>query len=188
MRGAADDALLAACATGDAEAAATFVRRHQARVYGLALAIVGEPQVALDVARDAFLRAWCLSPAYDPRRAPVLTWLLTLTRSLALDAMRMCRPAAASTAVTGAFGSAGSEDSFHPPRDVAPDCARLVAALASLSQPQRRALALAALGGRSTRDIADAEGVTLSTARARLRSALLRLRSMLAAPRQAGNE
>jgi hypothetical protein len=38
-----DDALLAGLGTGDAEAAAAFVRRFQRRVYGLALTRGGAP-------------------------------------------------------------------------------------------------------------------------------------------------
>lgn len=193
MRGAADDALLAACATGDADAAATFVRRHQARVYGLALAIVGEPGVAEEVARETFLRAWSLSPAYDPRRCPVGLWLLTLTRALALDAMRMCQPAPVADRVLDAFGAGsgdgtGDDAGHRAPGDPSADRSRLLAALDSLSESQRRALAMAVLGGRSVPDIAEAEGVVPGTARARLRSGLLRLRSVLASPRGRSGE
>ncbi|MGH3087534.1 MAG: sigma factor, partial [Rubrobacteraceae bacterium] len=42
-------------AGGDEDAAAAFVRRHQARVYGLALTIVQQPALAEDVAQDTFV-------------------------------------------------------------------------------------------------------------------------------------
>jgi hypothetical protein len=53
MRAAPDDALLAGYAVGDHEAAAAFIRRHQARVCGLARAIVGDPVLAEDVKHPA---------------------------------------------------------------------------------------------------------------------------------------
>ena len=86
-----DDALLAGLAAGDRTAATAFVRRFQARVYGLALAIVRDPGVAEDVAQEAFLRAWRHAAAYDPRRGSVPTWLLTIARNLAIDATRLRR-------------------------------------------------------------------------------------------------
>ena len=46
-----DDTLLAGLATGDADSAAAFIRRFQRRVYGLAVAITGEPSGAEDVAQ-----------------------------------------------------------------------------------------------------------------------------------------
>ena len=86
-----DEALLAGFATGDDSSSAAFVRRFQARVYGLALTIVRDPAVAEDVSQEAFGRAWRHAGAYDPRRGRVATWLLSITRNLAIDALRMRR-------------------------------------------------------------------------------------------------
>ncbi|MEV1179256.1 sigma-70 family RNA polymerase sigma factor, partial [Nonomuraea sp. NPDC049784] len=78
-------------ASGDARAATVLVRRYQARVFGLARAIVGEAALAEEVAQEAFVRAWRHAAAYDARRGAVPTWLLTITRNLAIDALRMRR-------------------------------------------------------------------------------------------------
>lgn len=45
-----DESLLAGMAAGDAETAAIFVRRYQARVFGLAVALVGSSAIAEEVA------------------------------------------------------------------------------------------------------------------------------------------
>src|SRR5262245_30147533 len=89
--GVTDETLLAGMAAGDAQAAAVLVRRYQARVYGLALTIVGVPATAEEVAQDAFLRAWRVAGGYDPRRGAVATWLLTITRNAAIDTVRLRR-------------------------------------------------------------------------------------------------
>jgi len=89
--GTSDEALLAGLANGDREAAAAFVRRFQKRVYGLALGIVGDAGTAEDVAQEAFTRAWRRADGYDARRGRVLTWLLTITRSTAIDVVRLRR-------------------------------------------------------------------------------------------------
>ena len=86
-----DEALLAGLASGDAEAAAAFVRRFQRRVYGLALTILREPAAAEDAAQEAFLRAWRHAETYDPRRGRVLTWLLGIARNVAIDTVRLKR-------------------------------------------------------------------------------------------------
>src|SRR5438093_8086474 len=86
---ASDDGLLAGLAAGDPQAAATFVRRYQARVFGLALSIVGVPAVAEEVAQEAFVRAWRFAGGYDPRRGEVAGWLLAIARNLAIDAARL---------------------------------------------------------------------------------------------------
>src|SRR6516225_1392432 len=84
MHAADDDALLGAMAAGDQEAAARFVRRHQRQVYGLAFSVTGDGATAEDVAQEAFTRAWRHAASFDPRRASATTWLLTITRNLAI--------------------------------------------------------------------------------------------------------
>jgi RNA polymerase sigma-70 factor (ECF subfamily) len=117
-----DEALVAAMASGDAAAASAFVRRFQARVYGLALSLVGDPRLAEEVAQDAFVRAWRHAAAYDPRRGGIVPWLLAITRNLALDARRPRRADAAEPqrllrALTGDV-----PDTRHP--DAPPDTRR----------------------------------------------------------------
>src|SRR5262245_31335211 len=87
-----DEALLAGLAAGETSAAAAFVRRYQARVYGLVITIVRDPGIAEDVSQEAFVRAWRSAGTYDARRGRVATWLLTIARNAAIDATRVRRP------------------------------------------------------------------------------------------------
>lgn len=86
-----DDALLAAVALEERDAAAVFIRRFQRRVYGLAVTMIGDAALADDIAQITFERAWRHAGTYDARRASVATWLLTITRNLAIDATRVRR-------------------------------------------------------------------------------------------------
>jgi DNA-directed RNA polymerase specialized sigma24 family protein len=90
--GVSDDTLLAGMGVGDERAGVAFVRRYQRRVYGLALSMVGDPVLAQDIAQEAFLRAWRHALVFDRRRASVGTWILTITRNLAVDSLRLRRP------------------------------------------------------------------------------------------------
>ena len=88
----ADDAtLLAGVAVGDEDATTAFVRRYQARVFGLALSITRDRGLAEDVSQEAFVRAWRAAGGYDGRRGSALTWLLTITRNLSIDVVRARR-------------------------------------------------------------------------------------------------
>src|SRR5215472_12347659 len=53
-----EESLLAAVCGGDEEAAVTLVRRFQDRVYGVALAVLGDAHLAEDVAQQTFERVW----------------------------------------------------------------------------------------------------------------------------------
>ena len=71
MWDASDEAVLAGLGAGDVEAAAVFVRRFQHRVYGLALAVLGDEGRASEVAQDAFVKAWRHAATYDPRQLQI---------------------------------------------------------------------------------------------------------------------
>ncbi len=55
---------------------------------------------------------------------------------------------------------------------LADDTGRAVAVVSRLPESQRRALVLAALGGRTAREIGEIDGVPLGTAKTRIRTAL----------------
>jgi RNA polymerase sigma factor (sigma-70 family) len=170
-----DEGLLAGLATGDPDAAAGFVRRFQGRVYGLAVAILGDPAAAEDVAQETFVRAWRHASAYDPRRGAVSTWLLTIARNLALDRARLkgARPVDPDLVVS--LLERGNSDEGV---DVAGRVAEREL-LASLPPPQRRVLVLATYFGRTAREIAELDGTPVGTVKTRIRDALQRLRSRL---------
>ena len=86
-----DEDLLAGMAVGEQAAAIAFVRRYQRRVFGLAYSMTGDAGVAEDVAQEAMTRVWRHAPVFDPRRGSVTSWVLTITRNLAIDALRMRR-------------------------------------------------------------------------------------------------
>ena len=176
-----DDALLAGLGAGDPDAAAAFVARFQRRVYGLAHMITADDQAAEDVAQEAFLRAWRHAGTFDPRRAGVATWLLTITRNLAIDAVRARRALVVDPDDLVALDRTGPLGVLPEAAGVlADERARLVVALSTLPDEQRRAVVLAGLHGYTAREIGEIEGIPLGTAKTRIRTALLRLRAALA--------
>jgi RNA polymerase sigma factor (sigma-70 family) len=177
---ASDEALVAGLATGDSDAAVAFVRRHQRRVFGLAATMLRDNALAEDVAQEAFVRAWRHAGAYDARRGSVTTWLLAITRNLAVDALRASRSTPTADDVL--------EAQLPPSRDVpaessvaADELRRVAAALARLPEEQRRALLLVRLRGYTAADVAEHDGIPLGTAKTRIRTALLRVRSEIGA-------
>jgi RNA polymerase sigma-70 factor (ECF subfamily) len=177
---ASDESLLAGVAAGDADAATALVRRYQRRVYGLARSVLGDATAAEDVAQEAFVRMWRHAEAFDPRRASVATWLLTITRNLSIDALRLRRAEPTDPAVLLSLhlvdGSRGPEDAAVAGDDVR----RVRAALATLPEEQRRALVRAAYLGQTAREIGAYESIPLGTAKTRIRTAMLKVREALA--------
>jgi RNA polymerase sigma-70 factor (ECF subfamily) len=176
----ADDALLAGLASGDADAAAAFVRRFQRKVFGLALTMVGDRAVADDVAQEAFVRAWRHGGNYDARRGSVTTWLLTITRNLAVDALRAMRSVPTDPDVLAALLGPAPGSGPDGAAVAVDEAERVRAALAELPVEQRRAVVLARFSGMTAAEIGRCEGIPLGTAKTRVRSGLVRLRAAMA--------
>jgi len=177
---ATDEALLAGLATGDPDASRAFVQRFQRQVFGLAVVVLGgDASGAEDVAQEAFVRAWRYAANYDARRGSVATWLLTITRNLAIDALRMRRVDPVSPDVMNAMNLISSERGPEDRAAANDDASRLRAAIATLPIEQQRAIVLAGFHGRSAREVGEAEGIPLGTAKTRIRSAMQKLRSEL---------
>ena len=167
-----DEALVAGFAAGDTDAATAFVRRFQARVFGLAVTMVGDSAAAEEIAQEAFTRAWRHADTYDARRGRVATWLLTITRNLAIDHLRARR---AEPLDPAAFQQA--ERALWTATDSGPagEGSELREALGEVPEEQRRALLLAALFGFTAREISAMEEIPLGTAKTRIRTAMRRL-------------
>lgn len=87
MAAKSDRDLVDAAKAGDAEAFGAFVRRHQRRVFRLALHLLQNSAEAEDVAQEAFVRAYGALDRFDGRSEP-FTWLYRITVNLSLNAIR----------------------------------------------------------------------------------------------------
>ncbi len=174
---ASDTALMAGVAIGDQPAVTAFVRRFQSAVFGLAVSITRDAAVAEDVAQEVFLRAWRAAGGYDPRRGSVLTWLLTITRNAAIDAVRARRGTPTESDVLDQLVN----DTLQGPDPAESALRRLeseraVERLRELAPAQARAVVLAVIGGCTAAEVGRHEGIPLGTAKTRIRTGLRRLR------------
>jgi RNA polymerase sigma factor (sigma-70 family) len=175
-----DAALVAGFALGDEAAATAFVRRFQSRVFGLALSITRDQGLAEDVIQEVFVRAWRAGGNYDPRRASALTWLLTITRNAAIDAIRAKRPLpVADDALERIVGATLADDGPEHAAEVADESSRAVDRLRALPVEQARVVVLALIGGCTAAEISDREQIPIGTAKTRLRAGLRRLRDAM---------
>ena len=171
-----DEALLAGMAGGDEDTASAFVRRYQARVFGLALTIVGVPALAEDVAQEAFVKAWRYAATYDARRGRVATWLLTITRNAAIDAVRYRHDSPMDPDLLVSLLTVPDEGR---PDDDPDDDLGLREALAELPPEQSGPIVLMTYLGLTAQEIARREDLPVGTVKSRVRRGLLQLRRRL---------
>jgi len=182
-RDAADEACLrdwiARVVRQDQQALAELYETMAGRVYGLALRITRQVQVAEEVTEDCFWQVWRQAPRFDPARGAAVAWIMTIARSRALDALRR----ADTTELLGDVRLANIEvEQGNDPQDLLDAVEkqnRLHAALRDLEPLPRQLVALAFFRGLSHEEIAAQMDLPLGTVKSHIRRALLRLRELL---------
>jgi RNA polymerase sigma-70 factor (ECF subfamily) len=176
-----DEALLDGMASGSDELTLAFVQRFQAQVYGIALVLSGDGRRAEDIACETFRQAARRARTHDGCRISVGEWLAALTREAASESVRTRRltprERAAPLAVVDAAGLGRSRHNRRTGRDR--PGRRPAAAMYQLEAEGSRAVILAGIGGLTAAEVASVEGIPLATAKARIRTAMHRLRALL---------
>ena len=170
-------ALVGRVRRGDSEAFGVLVKRYLQPAYAVALARLGEPADAEDVAQDARIAALkrieeCRQPAQFG------AWLLTIVRNRAEDvrryrAVRAAAPLEPDTAVSGAASPEEEAESAEIRRD-------LLEAMTGLTDLQREVLLLYDFEGWSHREIGEKLGISEGSARVHLFNGRRALRARLA--------
>jgi RNA polymerase sigma-70 factor (ECF subfamily) len=177
-----ESCLLAQSAAGDREAFRLLYARYGARLYSLAVRIVGNTSEAEELVQDAFVKIWRSAGSYDPRKSRPFTWAVTIMRRTCFDHLRkrrrlplMAFPNADEGGVPGAADVGNARQSA----EAREDSERLSGALAEIPQNQRRALELALFSAMSHAEIAQVLEQPVGTVKSWIRRGLLDLRSTL---------
>jgi RNA polymerase sigma-70 factor (ECF subfamily) len=182
--GPTDAELLAAHVHGDREAFATLVRRHQDRMWAVALRVMRNPDDAADALQDAYIAAFRRAGSFRGDAA-VTTWLHRVVVNACLDRLRSLKARAA---------DALPEDLDRAPRlgvdppvdpvEAAEDRDQVLAALGRLNPDQRAALILVDMQGYSVEEAATILGCAPGTVKSRCARGRAKLAPWLAALRQ----
>jgi RNA polymerase sigma-70 factor (ECF subfamily) len=165
---------------GDQGAASVLYDETCGVLYSLAVRIVVNSEDAEEVMHDVYCRAWRNAGAYDEGRGSVMSWLVLMTRSIAIDLVRSKRR---SSCLVPLESAAEAKDSYERSPDAqastSETAAKIRSALTSLSVEQRQAVELAFFSGLTHSELAEHLNVPLGTVETRVRAGLLRLRGLL---------
>ena len=175
-----DRATVDRMARGDSSALADLYDRHARAIYSLAIRMLADAAEAEDVVQDVFTQAWRQASRYDPLRAPVVAWLMIITRARALDRLRRRRSRIVAVELSPAVPEPPDPDvTLEALAITAEQAERVRGALGELPDSQRTAIELAYYEGLSQSDIAERLQQPLGTIKTRIRSGLLKLRDAL---------
>ena len=176
--------LLARVAKGDQQAFGQLYDQSSSLLFTLAYRILSDRDEAAELLQEVYLEVWRKIAKYDVGRGSPIAWLVTLTRSRAIDRLR-------------ARASRGHHlvvDSFdHPLVSHTPDVSQnpyearedtelrqmMAKAILELPLPQQQAIEMAFYQGLTHTEIAAKLNQPLGTVKTRIKLAMSKLRASL---------
>ena len=168
--------LLQRCAAQDEPAFRQLYDVLSSRMYGVALRITRQPQLAADAVHDAYLQVWRQSAKYDPERGNAEAWLLALVRYRALD---ITRRRVREVVVDEVPEQTDTDPDPLSRLQGATEAEALHRCLAEVEPERRRLVVLAFVDGLSHSELAERVGQPLGTVKSTIRRALQALRGCL---------
>jgi RNA polymerase sigma-70 factor, ECF subfamily len=170
--------LIAKVAAQDRAAFRLLYTQTSSKLMGVLLRMFGHRAEAEDALQEVYTRVWLRADRFDASKGRGMTWLIAISRNLAIDRLR-----------TKPDATADDEDAIAAVADTAPRAeTRLIAAgearritdcFATLEPDRAEALRGAYLSGLSYIDLAARHAVPLNTMRTWLRRSLVKLRECM---------
>ncbi|BBE74118.1 sigma-70 family RNA polymerase sigma factor [Oharaeibacter diazotrophicus] len=175
------EALIRRVAAGDRAAFERLYAAASAKLFGIVLRISRDRASAEDVLQETFVRIWRYAPRYEAASGRPITWMASIARNAAIDAVRRRR------ALDARISPDGDEDALAAVPDetalaVDPgDREALRTCLGRLEAEQRDCVLLAYRDGLSREELAERFGRPVGTIKTWLHRALARLKDCLEA-------
>ena len=180
-----DELLSRRAQRGDADAFEQLLLEHQKNVYNLCYRMAGNPDDAMDLSQETFLRAWRCLDQYQFASA-FSTWLYRLCSNICIDFLRRRRR---QQTVPLTFEDADGEEQTYAVPDAQPlpeeqvelklTRETLAAAMAQLLPEHRAVLQLRVVNEMSYEQIADVLDIQIGTVKSRLSRARNQLKKIL---------
>ena len=170
--------LIAKIAKGCESAFREFYDLTISKVYGLAFKILTRNHDVDEVALDVFKQIWNKAPNYTPDRGTPSAWLITLTRSRAIDrlrsdAKRKIREDSLEFKLPASTSSSEEKTEMREKRVLIDN------ALSTLSPGQRKSIELAYFYGLTQTEISDLMNEPLGTVKSWMRAGMSKLRTTI---------
>lgn len=172
-----DESLIESLYSGDTYALNILYEKYSRALLGIALKIVNSQDIAEEVLQDAFLKIWNNFYTYDVSKGRLFTWMLNITRNIAIDRLRSkdykknYKNPAADIDVSIDSGLSSEEQNV--------DHIGLKDVLEKLNPDQKKLIDMAYFQGYKQSEIAEELGIPLGTVKTKIRSAMLNLRRYL---------
>lgn len=169
--------MIAQAGHGDRAAFSSLYDATSSKLFGVCLRILNDRAEAEDALQEAFVRIWQKSSSYAANGYSPMTWLITLTRNMAIDKLRTRK--AGSADIEEVYDLADSGPTPEAAAVASSERAQIDGCLDELAPDRADAVRDAYLEGHSYNELAAKYGVPLNTMRTWLRRSLGKLKDCL---------
>lgn len=173
--------LLARAALGDEVAFAALYDELAGPVLGMVGRVLRDRAQSEEVAQETMLEIWRKAATFSPDRGNVRSWALTIAHRRAIDRVRSEQSGSDREARAGRLDPHRDFDEVAEQTMLRLEREDVRAALASLTDLQRRSIELAYYDGYTYREVGALLDIPVSTVKSRMRDGLIRLRHVLGA-------
>jgi len=171
-----EDVLVSLLQRQDQQAFSYLYDNYSAALYGVIFKMVEAKELAEDILQEVFVKVWNNFSSYDNSKGRLFTWMLNITRNLAIDTLR-------SKGYKQQIKIRGDENSVNTLSDRSGeskfDALGIRKHLSLLKTDQRQIIDLAYFGGLTQEEIAGHLSIPLGTVKTRMRAAIIELRKIL---------
>ncbi len=171
--------VLTALRQGDTNALGIIYDRYGTAVYRLALKILANPNEAEDLTQEVFLAFWRGIDKYDVDRGTLVVFLLTITRSRALNRIKQQGSQQNLSQRVGNYLPRNDHNPGLESLNLSELRERMSLALQELPITQKQVLEMGYYQGKSQSEIAQELDLPIGTVKTRSRQGLLKLRQFL---------
>lgn len=172
-----EDELVLMLEQQDQQAFSYLYDNYAPALNGVIFRLVDDKALTEDILQEAFLKIWNNFSSYNKEKGRLFTWMINLTRNLAIDTLRS-KGYKKQSKISGDENSVSNvqDNSFNVSRF---DSMGIRSQLANLKPEQRIVIELAYFNGFTQDEIAKQIRIPLGTVKTRMRTAILELRKIL---------
>lgn len=172
-----EDELVQLLQKQDQQAFSYLYDNYAPALNGVIFRLVEDRALSEDILQEAFVKIWNNFSSYDASKGRLFTWMMNLTRNLAIDTLR-------SKGYKKQQKILGDEYSVNNLQDASSgldkfDAMGIRKQLHLLKPDQRLVIDLAYFNGLTQDEISKEIGIPLGTVKTRMRTAIMELRKML---------
>jgi RNA polymerase sigma-70 factor (ECF subfamily) len=160
----------------DKQAIALLYDRYAGALYGIISNLIADEATAQETLQDVFVRIWNNSDKYDAGKGRLFTWMVQLTRHIAIDTLRSSQ--FKKNSKTESLPNSVSNNAAHSEELRIGDPA-LRRVVNQLDETNRRVIELLYFEDYTQKEVCEALGIPLGTVKSKARKAISQLRELL---------